>query len=185
MVASKLPIYDLPELPDGALRESGASTVRNTAGIANNPKACSGLYRPLCHSPGYPVHFHVIPIYDWVEGLFWRDDRYRLLQRFAEVQGEPDTDGAELTLFGGSFVRGRILQGKIPSPLHWPRGRLVTGAAQGCAKAKLGGLRKCFVAGSSEPSSRKAFEHSCDLAGETACHREPTGFPFQPRGNFA
>lgn len=50
------------------------------------------------HSSGYPVHFHVIPIYPWVEALFWQDDRYRLLQGLAErVDGE--TDGAELTLF--------------------------------------------------------------------------------------
>jgi len=26
-----------------------------------------------------PIHFHVIPIYDWVEELFWKDARYRPL----------------------------------------------------------------------------------------------------------
>jgi diadenosine tetraphosphate (Ap4A) HIT family hydrolase len=51
------------------------------------------------HSPGYSIHFHVIPIYDWVEELSWKDERYRLLGSFAEGQGETATDGAELTLF--------------------------------------------------------------------------------------
>lgn len=51
------------------------------------------------HSPGYPIHFHAIPIYEWVEDLFWNDDRYRVLERFADGPGETPTDGAELTLF--------------------------------------------------------------------------------------
>ncbi|MBB2796621.1 UNVERIFIED_ORG: diadenosine tetraphosphate (Ap4A) HIT family hydrolase [Rhizobium pisi] len=51
------------------------------------------------HSPGYPIHFHIIPIYDWVEELFWKDSRYRVLQNFADGPGETPTDGAELTLF--------------------------------------------------------------------------------------
>ncbi|ARS67706.1 hypothetical protein CN204_28415 [Sinorhizobium meliloti] len=51
------------------------------------------------HSPGYPIHFHVIPIYDWVEELFWKNERYRLLGSFAEGPAETPTDGAELTFF--------------------------------------------------------------------------------------
>jgi hypothetical protein len=45
----------------------------------------------------------VIPIYDWVEELFWKDARYRLLENFAEGAGETATDGAELTLFWREF----------------------------------------------------------------------------------
>ncbi|WP_160007324.1 HIT family protein [Rhizobium sp. 18055] len=51
------------------------------------------------HSPGYPIHFHAIPIYGWVEDLFWQDNRYRLLEQFADGPGETPTDGAELTFF--------------------------------------------------------------------------------------
>ncbi len=51
------------------------------------------------HIPGLAIHFHVIPIYDWVEELFWQDVRYRALQQFAGFPGETETDGAELTLF--------------------------------------------------------------------------------------
>ena len=50
--------------------------------------------------PGFPLHFHFIPVYDWVEDAFWRDERYRVLQSFgSQVQGQTLTDGAELTLF--------------------------------------------------------------------------------------
>ncbi len=51
------------------------------------------------HAPGYPIHFHAIPIYPWVEDLFWKDERYRALEQFADGPGETPTDGAELTLF--------------------------------------------------------------------------------------
>jgi len=51
------------------------------------------------HSPGFPIHFHAIPIYPWVEDLFWQDERYRMLEQLAEGPGETPTDGAELTLF--------------------------------------------------------------------------------------
>jgi diadenosine tetraphosphate (Ap4A) HIT family hydrolase len=104
MVASKLPVYDLADLPNGALTELGPL-------LAEAQKALRATLKPVRvyigrygHSPGYPIHFHMIPIYDWVERLFWRDDRYRVLENFAdasvtEAQGGPGTDGAELTLF--------------------------------------------------------------------------------------
>ncbi|MDD1015081.1 HIT family protein [Pseudomonas rubra] len=52
------------------------------------------------HMPGLPLHFHFIPVYPWVEALFWQDERYRLLQAFAGTDCPATaTDGAELTLF--------------------------------------------------------------------------------------
>jgi diadenosine tetraphosphate (Ap4A) HIT family hydrolase len=35
------------------------------------------------HEPGLPLHFHFIPVYAWVEDLFWKDSRFRLLESFA------------------------------------------------------------------------------------------------------
>jgi len=52
------------------------------------------------HDPGHSIHFHFIPVFPWVEALFWEDQRYRLLETFGSVPSEyPLTDGAELTLF--------------------------------------------------------------------------------------
>ncbi|MCY1462518.1 hypothetical protein D9M71_803010 [compost metagenome] len=50
--------------------------------------------------PGLALHFHFIPVYDWVERAFWRDERYRALQGFGSREAAQNlTDGAELTLF--------------------------------------------------------------------------------------
>jgi len=50
--------------------------------------------------PGFPLHFHFIPVYGWVEALFWQDERYRVLENFAAATSPQSlTDGAELTLF--------------------------------------------------------------------------------------
>ncbi|AIC28097.1 hypothetical protein IE4771_CH03003 [Rhizobium etli bv. mimosae str. IE4771] len=68
------------------------------------------------HSPGYPIHFHAIPIYEWVEDLFWKDDRYRLLKQFADGPGETPTDGAELTL----FVWREFCERTDPPPIKGP-----------------------------------------------------------------
>lgn len=52
------------------------------------------------HSAGYPIHFHLISVYDWLEKQFWADSRYRALEMFANpAKSETRTDGAELTLF--------------------------------------------------------------------------------------
>lgn len=53
------------------------------------------------HTPQLPIHFHIIPICQWVEELFWQDSRYRLLTQFVEdpACSLTDTDGTKLTLF--------------------------------------------------------------------------------------
>ncbi|MCO8170341.1 HIT family protein [Pseudomonas sp. 21LCFQ02] len=52
------------------------------------------------HEAGWPIHFHCIPVYAWVEELFWKDERYRALRAFDyPPAASPTTDGAELTLF--------------------------------------------------------------------------------------
>lgn len=52
------------------------------------------------HDTGYPIHFHFIPVYHWVEELFWKDVRHRLLETFGTHENAQTlTDGAQLTLF--------------------------------------------------------------------------------------
>lgn len=99
MISSKTDTNDLSALPERALNELGpllAVAQKALKQELHSRRVYIGRYG---HSPGYPIHFHVIPIYDWVEELFWRDDRYRLLETFADGPGETATDGAELTLF--------------------------------------------------------------------------------------
>ncbi|AYG69671.1 MULTISPECIES: HIT family protein [unclassified Rhizobium] len=99
IISAKNFANDLSELSETALRELGpllALTQANPKQRLNARRVYIGRYG---HTAGQTIHFHVIPIYDWVEELFWRDPRYRVLEDFAEGQGEPGTDGAELTLY--------------------------------------------------------------------------------------
>lgn len=99
MVSSKTDTNDLSELPVGALAELGPLLAATQKALKHELYAQRVYIGRYGHSPGYPIHFHVIPIYDWVEELFWKDERYRLLGSFAEGPGETPTDGAELTFF--------------------------------------------------------------------------------------
>lgn len=56
----------------------------------------------------------MIPIYNWVEALFWKDERYRLLETFAEGPEETPTDGAELTF----FVWREFCERAVPPPIQ-------------------------------------------------------------------
>lgn len=99
MVSSKSDTNDLWELSEGALTELGPLLAAAQKALQQELHAERVYIGRYGHSTGYPIHFHVIPIYGWVEALFWKDERYRLLENFAEGPGETPTDGAELTFF--------------------------------------------------------------------------------------
>ncbi|MDH4609966.1 HIT family protein [Pseudomonas sp. BN102] len=100
MLGSRKKVSSLSELPGAALAELGGLLAR-TQQVVETQLRPKWLYiSRFGHVPGHPIHFHVIPIYDWVEALFWKDERYRQLENFATPDNaESLTDGAELTLF--------------------------------------------------------------------------------------
>lgn len=92
MVGSTSDSDDLSALADGALESLGVV-------LANAEKTLKSVVRPariyvgrFGHSSGNPVHFHLIPIYKWVEDLFWRDHRYRVLAEFGDRSKGKATD---------------------------------------------------------------------------------------------
>ena len=99
IINSKMDTNDLSDLSETALKELGPLLATAQDVLKRKLRAQRIYIGRYGHSPGYPIHFHVIPIYDWVEELFWKDSRYRVLQNFADGPGETPTDGAELTLF--------------------------------------------------------------------------------------
>ncbi|NTG38718.1 HIT family protein [Agrobacterium rhizogenes] len=116
MVSSRTHTNDLSDLSEGALAELGpllAAAQKALKYELHPQRVYIGRYG---HSSGYSIHFHVIPIYDWVEELFWKDERYRLLDRFAEGPGETPTDGAELTF----FVWREFCERADPPPIRGP-----------------------------------------------------------------
>ena len=99
MLGSRQPATAFHQLPEQALAEFGpllARVEREMDALLRPRRIYVGRYG---HMPGLPVHFHLMPLYDWVEELFWEDTRYRTLQQFGVPTAEPLTDGAELTLF--------------------------------------------------------------------------------------
>ncbi len=116
IIASKRSANDLFDLPDSALREIGPLLAASQAALKQDlgaPRVYIGRYG---HISGLAFHFHIIPIYDWVEKLFWQDARYRILEHFAEGEGETETDGAELTL----FVWREFCERLQPPPIEGP-----------------------------------------------------------------
>ncbi|WP_352230458.1 HIT family protein [Rhizobium sp. CG5] len=99
IVSTKQSTTELAALSHDALAEFGSLLSRVQAAVQKTVAAQRVYIGRYGHSPGYPLHFHVIPICDWVEALFWQDERYRLLTTFADGTDTTQTDGAELTLF--------------------------------------------------------------------------------------
>lgn len=115
MIASNKATNDLSDLSTEALGLMGTvfAKVQRALNALGARRVYIGRYG---HSPGYPIHFHAIPIYEWVEDLFWKDDRYRVLEQFADGAGETPTDGAELTL----FVWREFCERADPPPIKGP-----------------------------------------------------------------
>ncbi|MBW9056261.1 HIT family protein [Rhizobium mesosinicum] len=116
MVSSRTFTNDLSDLSVEALAEFGpllAKAQKALGKVLGAKRVYIGRYG---HAPGLSIHFHIIPVYDWVEALFWQDERYRLLQTFAEGPGETATDGAELTF----FIWREFCEKAEPPPIQGP-----------------------------------------------------------------
>ena len=100
MLGAKAPVDSLADMPDAALAELGGLLARTQRVMQTQLKPKWLYISRYGHMPGFPLHFHFIPVYDWVEQAFWHDERYRALQGFgSQTSAETLTDGAELTLF--------------------------------------------------------------------------------------
>lgn len=100
MLATKMQTSSLAELSSDALAELGVLLARTQQTIERQLQPKRLYIGRFGHDPGWPIHFHFIPVHDWVEDLFWNDARYRQLETFAYAENAlSSTDGAELTLF--------------------------------------------------------------------------------------
>jgi len=106
IVGAKEPkAVDLAQLSEDALSEMGTVLGRVTGALQR-------LFQPehlhICrfgHDSDHTVHFHVIPIYNWVNVAYRRAAR----EGGTYVQYPDFTDGASLTLFvTEEFGRGRV-----------------------------------------------------------------------------
>ncbi|MBZ9781574.1 HIT family protein [Pseudomonas sp. REP124] len=100
VLGTRYPVRSLSDLPEEALIEMGPllARVQKILQAELQPK---WLYiSRFGHDPRFPIHFHYIPVYSWVEDLFCKDDRYRVLKSFGVgADAHTSTDGAEMTLY--------------------------------------------------------------------------------------
>lgn len=103
MLGARTPTNDLSRMRPEALAELGML-------LASAQKALDEILAPrhlyigrYGHMAGHSLHFHIIPVCEWVRQGFFSDPRYRVLQalsRHSTAAGATDeTDGGELTLY--------------------------------------------------------------------------------------
>ncbi len=117
MLSAKQMTNSLATLPIEALAELGVLQAQIQQSLETHLHPERLYIGRFGHAAGHSIHFHFIPIYAWVEALFWADERYRSLQTFGSL---PDcsnqTDGAELTL----FVWREFCERPDPPPIEGP-----------------------------------------------------------------
>ena len=116
MLGSKTATGELSDLSMEALSSLGPMLANVQAAMRTVLKPDRIYVGRYGHTTGYPLHFHLIPIYGWVERLFWRDARYRVLEQFAGPVAETAIDGAELTF----FVWREFCERPDPPPVEGP-----------------------------------------------------------------
>ena len=121
MVGSKMDTNDLSHLPKESLSELGshlAKLQQIITELLSPPHIYVGRYG---HMTGHTIHFHVIPVYDWVARAFDSDERYRTLRQFYtagvyEDGSDTTFDGAEMTL----FIWREFCESRNPPVIHGP-----------------------------------------------------------------
>ncbi|MFL6877010.1 HIT family protein [Pseudomonas marginalis] len=117
MLGAKAPVDSLADMPDAALAELGGLLAKTQRVMEAQLKPKWLYISRYGHLPGFPLHFHFIPVYDWVEDAFWGDERYRRLQDLGSQDlARTLTDGAELTL----FVWREFGESPMPPVIHGP-----------------------------------------------------------------
>jgi diadenosine tetraphosphate (Ap4A) HIT family hydrolase len=104
MLGARAPTNRLAAMPRRALSELGellASAQEALEAVLAPKHVYIGRYG---HSAGHSLHFHIIPVCDWVISGFLADQRYRHLKSLQTPGhgggGGPDwADGADLTLY--------------------------------------------------------------------------------------
>jgi diadenosine tetraphosphate (Ap4A) HIT family hydrolase len=102
MLGTRMPTNDLYRMRPQALAELGPL-------LADAQKALDEILKPrhfyigrYGHMAGHALHFHIIPVCEWVRQSFFGDPRYRVLgdlSRRSAAGAADETDGGELTLY--------------------------------------------------------------------------------------
>ncbi len=90
---------DWNELSTEALAELGSVLAQSVQAITDCLHPQRVYISRYGHTPGHSLHFHLIPVYDWLIEAYQQDERYRVLEQFYTPGSVTGLDGASLTLF--------------------------------------------------------------------------------------
>lgn len=114
MLSAKQSTNSMPALPIEAQAELGVlqAQIQNAIEAHLQPKRL--YFGRFGHDTIYFIHFYFVPMYDWIEALFWLDERSKLLQTFCAINSALlQIDGAELML----FVWREFCERAVPPPI--------------------------------------------------------------------
>jgi len=109
----------LATLSEGAQAELGSVLARVHAALEDELSPLITYCTKWGHGPGHPVHFHVIPVFPWVEEALRREERFHVLGDLHAPPGWPfpaEYDGTEMSL----FVRRALSDRADPQPAAGP-----------------------------------------------------------------
>lgn len=90
---------DWDELSAESLTELGGVLAQSVRAITDCLHPQRVYVSRYGHTSGHTLHFHLIPVYDWVIEAYRRDERYHVLNHSDVSDSSTDPDGADLTLF--------------------------------------------------------------------------------------
>ena len=142
MLGARMQTNDLSSMHPDALAQLGTL-------LAKTQKALNAILTPehlyisrYGHTAGHALHFHIMPVCEWVRRRFLGDPRYRVLRDLAppatRIESGDKTDGAELTL----YVWREFCENATPSEISGPSIRDVVDRLRGVMSMPDGAVRR-------------------------------------------
>ena len=130
MLGARMPTNDLSLMRPEALAELETLLARVQKDLAQILAPRHLYIRRYGHMVGYSLHFHIIPVCEWVRQSFFGDPRYRVLGELSRhsAGATDETDGAELTL----YVWREFCENPVPPKVCGPPVKEVVARLRGC-----------------------------------------------------
>ncbi len=107
---------ELTELPREALVSLGPLLAASQQALMKMLRPKRVYFGRFGHTRGYSFHFHIIPIFDWLERQYLNSAEYRSPNRTGEERPLEEPDGADLT----RFVSRAFCESQTPPPIEGP-----------------------------------------------------------------
>jgi diadenosine tetraphosphate (Ap4A) HIT family hydrolase len=131
MLGARMLTNDLSLMRPEALAELGRLLARTQKALVEILAPRHFYIGRYGHVAGHSLHFHIIPVCEWVRRSFFSDPRYRVLgelSRHSAAGATDETDGAELTL----YIWREFCENPVPPQVWGPTVPKVVERLRGC-----------------------------------------------------